>query len=364
MKQLFYLVMLILLILLITACSPESNASNGSISKPESTSNNPNKEVDYSSSELEKVYFAGGCFWGVEAYFARIYGVSEVSSGYANGTGENPTYEEVISGEEEFAETVEVTYDPERISLDELLAHFFRVIDPTSINKQGNDVGIQYRTGIYYDNDAHAAIIEKAVEQEQESYDEKIVTEVLPLKNYYLAEEFHQDYLEKNPNGYCHIDLSILQEVYVDPAKYPLPSDEEIKNKLTDEQYQVAVNNDTKHAYSNEYRDFFEPGIYVDVVTGEPLFSSKDKYDSECDWPSFTKLISPDVVTYQENASFSMEQKEVRSRVGDIHLGHVFDDGPKDNGGKRYCINSASITFVSLDDMEEKGYGYLLHVVE
>lgn len=374
MHRFLYASIFFCLLLLITACSSVGTASkklNPEAATSHLNTNSDNvivktstKTVDYSNSKLEKIYFAGGCFWGVEAYFERIYGVYDATSGYANGTGENPTYEDVIRGEEGFAETVEVTYDPERVSLPELLDHFFKVIDPTLLNQQGNDVGIQYRTGIYYINDANAAVIAEAVKQEQNHYDEPIVTEVLPLINYYLAEESHQDYLNKNPNGYCHINLNILNEVEVDPTLYSKPSDEELKNKLTDEQYQVAVLDDTEHAFSNKYWDFFELGLYVDITTGEPLFSSREKYDSQCGWPSFTKPITPDVVRYHEDTSFNMVRTEVRSRVGDIHLGHVFDDGPEDQGGKRYCINSASIQFVPLDEMKEQGYGHLVNVVE
>ncbi|WP_082967457.1 peptide-methionine (R)-S-oxide reductase MsrB [Paenibacillus oryzae] len=324
------------------------------------------KAMSVPESELDDLYLAGGCFWGVEAYMARINGVQDVTSGYANGEGENPTYKDVIRGDRGFAETVHVKYDPKQVSLEKLLDHFFRVVDPTSVNKQGNDRGIQYRSGVYYTSPEDAEIIKQAVAQEQEKYDKPIVTEVLPLQNYYLAEEYHQDYLEKNPNGYCHIDLSILdeQEVFIDPANYPRPTDEQLKAQLTKEQYAVTVNNDTEHAFSNEYWDNYEPGLYVDITTGEPLFSSRDKYDSGCGWPSFTKPIVPEVVTYKEDKSFGMERTEVRSRAGEIHLGHVFDDGPADRGGKRYCINSASIRFVPLDKMEEERYGYLLSVVE
>lgn len=326
--------------------------------------NSPNANVDYSNSSLKKIYFAGGCFWGVEAYFERIYGVFNATSGYANGTGEDPTYDDVISGEEEFAETVEIVYDPARITLDELLLYFFKVIDPTLHNQQGNDIGIQYRTGIYYVQDEDLETIEAAVKQEQKKYKKEIVTEVLPLENYYLAEEYHQDYLTKNPNGYCHINLDILDEIEIDPNAYSIPSKEELKEKLTTEQYNVTMEDDTETAYSNEYWDFYEPGIYVDIVTDEPLFSSREKYDSECGWPSFTRPIDPDVVTYHEDTSFNMIRTEVRSRVGDIHLGHVFDDGPKDRGGKRYCINSAAIEFIHIDEMKEKGYGHLVNIVE
>lgn len=367
MKHLPYMIVLFSLLLFVTACASTDSESDldtvsDNLITAEPVAKNPNKDIDYSNSKLEKIYFAGGCFWGVEAYFERIYGFYDATSGYANGTGEDPTYEIVMSGKEEFAEAVEVIYDPERVSLKEMLTYFFKVIDPTILDQQGNDIGVQYRTGIYYENENNAAIIEEMVKKEQESYDEPIVTEVLPLKNYFLAEELHQDYLAKNPNGYCHIDLSILNEVIVDPTAYSVPSDEEIKDKLTEEQYLVAVLNDTEHAYSNEYWDLFEPGIYVDIVTGEPLFSNREKYDSQCGWPSFTKPIIPEVITHNEDTNFNMVRTEVRSRVGDIHLGHVFDDGPVDQGGKRYCINSASIEFVPLPEMKEKGYGHLVNI--
>ncbi|MEK3886637.1 peptide-methionine (S)-S-oxide reductase MsrA [Bacillus sp. FSL K6-3431] len=210
MKQLLSVCLLFFLIALITACSPNIENKHGSNTK--SLSSNPNQDVDYSHSKLEKIYLAGGCFWGVEAYFARIYGVSNTTSGYANGSGENPEYEEVIKGDQGFVETVLVEYDPQRVSLTELLTYYFKVVDPTSVNRQGNDKGIQYRTGIYYVDEQNASIISALIKQEQKKYDEKIVTEVLPLNNYFLAEEYHQDYLEKNPGGYCHIDLSILDE--------------------------------------------------------------------------------------------------------------------------------------------------------
>ncbi len=183
------------------------------------------------------------------------------------------------------------------------------------------------------------------------------------LKNFIKAEDYHQDYLKKNPNGYCHIDVNQAAYPVIEASRYPKPSDEEIKAKLSPEEYAVTQNNDTERAFSNRYWDKFDAGIYVDVVTGEPLFSSKDKFDSGCGWPSFTRPISPDVATYKEDKSFNMTRTEVRSRVGNSHLGHVFTDGPKDKGGLRYCINSLSIKFIPKAEMEEKGYGYLLDYV-
>lgn len=403
------LMSLVVLALLVSACSTSGlggmNASGASASSEHVTAAsiaNPNEGVDYSKSDLKKIYLAGGCFWGVEAYMARIYGVQDAVSGYANGTGENPTYEDVVAVKRGFAETVEVTYDPARISLDKLLTEFFKVIDPTSKNKQGNDRGIQYRSGVYYTDDSEKSVVEAVIAKEQERYNQPIVTEVLPLQNFYEAEEYHQDYLEKNPNGYCHIDMSILNDqeipadpnaasgtandtsaagvtsagiksaaatkaagqLVIDPADYPKRTPEELKKLLTDIQYKVAVEQDTEHPYSNEYWDTYDKGIYVDVSTGEPLFASEDKYDSQCGWPSFVKPILPEVVTYKEDTAYNMVRTEVRSRSGDIHLGHVFDDGPADRGGKRYCINSASIRFVPLADMNAEGYGYLISVAK
>lgn len=172
---------------------------------------NPNKNIDFDKTKLKEVYLAGGCFWGVEAYIARIPGVYDTVSGYANGNKDNPSYEEVCSGTTDFVEAVHVLYDPDKVKLETILEYFFRVVDPTSINKQGNDVGTQYRSGLYYKDDNDKAVIDKVIKMIQEKYQNKIVTEVLPLKNFFLAEEYHQDYLEKNPTGYCHIDFSKLR---------------------------------------------------------------------------------------------------------------------------------------------------------
>ncbi|MGX7107854.1 peptide-methionine (R)-S-oxide reductase MsrB [Facklamia miroungae] len=327
------------------------------------TLSNPNKEIDYSSAELKKIYLAGGCFWGIEAYMEKIYGVADAVSGYANGKKKEVTYEEVIKGSGH-AETVEVTYDPERISLEGLLDYYLKVVDPTSENRQGNDRGIQYRTGIYYIEDQDQAIIEGRLTKEQAKYKQPIRIEVKGLEAFYPAEEYHQDYLQKNPNGYCHIDLTQANEPLIDVKLYPKPTDQELKAKLTTIQYQVTQKNDTESSFSNEYWDNKEPGLYVDVATGEPLFSSKDKFDSGCGWPSFSKPIAKEVVTYLEDLSYNMNRIEVRSRSGNSHLGHVFEDGPEELGGLRYCINSAAIEFIPLEDMTTAGYEYLINYVK
>lgn len=328
---------------------------------------NPNLNLSYEGRNLKEIWLAGGCFWGVEAYMARIYGVADVISGYANGNTDNPTYEDVIYRKTGHAETVYIRYDPERVDLERILTSYFKIIDPTSMNQQGNDVGSQYRTGIYYKDMADAQIIGSVVLGEQKKNKKTIVTEVLPLTNFYPAEEYHQDYLEKNPDGYCHIDFSTLNEeneIKVDPSLYSKPDDATLRKKLTTAQYAVTQQNDTENAYSNEYWDLHEAGIYVDIVTGEPLFSSTDKYDSGCGWPSFTKPIDPDVVTYKKDVSFGMVRTEVRSRVANSHLGHVFDDGPENKGGKRFCINSESIKFIPLDQMEKENYSKFIPLVK
>ena len=317
--------------------------------------------------KAKEIYLAGGCFWGVEKYLKSIPGVINTDVGYANGKTENPSYEEVCYKDTGHVETVKVEYNPQKLSLSHILHIYFDIIDPTSINKQGNDVGSQYRTGIYYVYSEDEAIIKKHRSELQKKYQKPIVTEVKPLDNFYLAEEYHQDYLDKNPTGYCHIDPNKFQkakEAIVDPFQYFSPSEEELKEKLTDIQYQVTKQNVTEPPFKNEYWNTFAPGIYVDIVTGEPLFTSKDKFESGCGWPSFSKPIDPSVIETKEDHSYGMIREEVRSRVGDIHLGHLFDDGPKELGGKRYCINSAAIRFIPEEKMKEEGYEKYLPLVK
>ncbi len=329
---------------------------------------NPNAVISFNEENLMDIYLAGGCFWGVEAYMARVPGVADVTSGYANGKTETPSYHDVCYNDTGHAETVHVKYDASISLLESLLDYYFNIINPTSLNKQGNDEGTQYRTGIYYVNAADKPIIDAFIQEKQMQYSSPIVVEVQPLESYYLAEDYHQDYLEKNPNGYCHVDFSTLNDTpnltIIDPDAYAKPSDEEMREMLTKEQYAVTQKNDTEAPFSNVYWDNHETGIYVDIVTGEPLFTSKDKFDSGCGWPSFTKPIDEGVIIEQEDDSHGMNRIEVRSRVGDSHLGHVFEDGPKDAGGLRYCINSAALEFIPVDQMEERGYGDLMDALK
>lgn len=311
-----------------------------------------------SAMEKKTIYLAGGCFWGLEAYFERIDGVIDAVSGYANGNTQNPSYQDVIAGSGH-AETVKVDYDPNKISLHDILRRYFRVVDPTSVNKQGNDRGLQYRTGIYFTDEADRAQIEEDIAREQKKYSKKIVVEVQPLQQFFAAEEYHQDYLRKNPNGYCHIDVSLADK----PLEMEKPHSaekkdfSEKKSGLTKEQFYVTQQNGTERAFSHEYDYLFEPGIYVDIVSGEPLFSSRDKYDSGCGWPSFTRPIQKSAVVEKVDHSFNMTRTEVRSHEADSHLGHVFPDGPQDKGGLRYCINGTALKFIPLEEMDAKGYG-------
>lgn len=323
-------------------------------------------EQQASAIDARDIYLAGGCFWGVEAYFKRIGGVLDAVSGYANGSTENPSYEDVIYRKTGHAETIKVTYNPQQISLEQLLQHYFRIIDPTTLNRQGNDRGTQYRTGIYSNDPAERERVARALEQLQQRYGNKpVVVENLPLEHFFPAEEYHQDYLLKNPGGYCHVDLS-LADVPLEEEQplYSKPDDATLRQKLTPLQYQVTQQDGTERAYTHEYDRLYEPGIYVDIVSGEPLFSSSDKYDAGCGWPSFVRPIAAGVVTEHIDTSYNMHRIEVRSRHADSHLGHVFPDGPRDRGGKRYCINGASLEFIPLADMEARGYGRWVDALE
>ena len=307
---------------------------------------------------MAEIYLAGGCFWGLEEYFSRISGVLATSVGYANGQVETTNYQ--LLKETDHAETVQVIYDEKEVSLREILLYYFRVIDPLSVNQQGNDRGRQYRTGIYYQDKADLPAIFTVVQEQERMLGRKIAVEVEKLRHYILAEDYHQDYLKKNPSGYCHIDVTDAEKPLIDAANYEKPSQDVLKESLTEESYRVTQEAATEAPFTNAYDQTFEEGIYVDITTGEPLFFAKDKFASGCGWPSFSRPISKELIHYYKDLSHGMERIEVRSRSGNAHLGHVFTDGPREFGGLRYCINSASLRFVSKDEMEEEGYGYLL----
>ena len=307
---------------------------------------------------MAEIYLAGGCFWGLEEYFSRISGVLQTSVGYANGQVETTNYQ--LIKETDHAETVQVFYDEKVVSLREILLYYFRVIDPLSVNQQGNDRGRQYRTGIYYLEEADLPTINTVVREQELLIGRKIAVEVEKLRHYILAEDYHQDYLKKNPGGYCHIDVRDAEKPLIDAANYEKPSQAVLRESLSEESYRVTQEAATEAPFSNAYDQTFEEGIYVDITTGEPLFFAKDKFASGCGWPSFSRPISKELIHYYQDLSHGMERIEVRSRSGNAHLGHVFNDGPQELGGLRYCINSASLRFIAKDEMEEAGYGYLL----
>lgn len=307
---------------------------------------------------MAEIYLAGGCFWGLEEYFSRISGVLQTSVGYANGQVETTNYQ--LIKETDHAETVQVIYDEKAVSLREILLYYFRVIDPLSVNQQGNDRGRQYRTGIYYLEEADLPTINTVVREQELLIGRKIAVEVEKLRHYILAEDYHQDYLKKNPGGYCHIDVRDAEKPLIDAANYEKPSQAVLRENLSEESYRVTQESATEAPFSNAYDQTFEEGIYVDITTGEPLFFAKDKFASGCGWPSFSRPISKELIHYYQDLSHGMERIEVRSRSGNAHLGHVFTDGPQELGGLRYCINSASLRFIAKDEMEEAGYGYLL----
>lgn len=307
---------------------------------------------------MAEIYLAGGCFWGLEEYFSRISGVLQTSVGYANGQVETTNYQ--LIKETDHAETVQVIYDEKVVSLREILLYYFRVIDPLSVNQQGNDRGRQYRTGIYYKDEEDLPTINTVVREQELLIGCKIAVEVEKLRHYILAEDYHQDYLKKNPGGYCHIDVRDAEKPLIDAANYEKPSQAVLRENLSEESYRVTQEAATEAPFSNAYDQTFEEGIYVDITTGEPLFFAKDKFASGCGWPSFSRPISKELIHYYQDLSHGMERIEVRSRSGNAHLGHVFTDGPRELGGLRYCINSASLRFIAKDEMEEAGYGYLL----
>jgi peptide methionine sulfoxide reductase msrA/msrB len=283
------------------------------------------------------IYLAGGCFWGVEAFISRLKGVNSTEVGYANGNDLAPTYEKVCSGKTGHAETVKATYNPKIIALDEILESFFKIINPHTRNRQGPDIGTQYRTGIYWQEASQRDTVIKFLRKKQKESSERIVVEAHEISNFYPAEEYHQKYLEKNPQGYCHVDLNLI--------------DDEEFDHLTKEEYEITQLSLTETPFSGKYDDFFEDGVYVDVVNGEVLFSSDDKFDSGCGWPAFSKPISEDAITKHRDFSHGTTRIEVRSAKSNSHLGHLFHDGP--GGSPRYCINSAALRFIPKQEFDK-----------
>ena len=308
------------------------------------------------------IYFAGGCFWGTDHLFSLVDGVEKTTAGYATSAVPNPSYEMVCTGRTGAAETVKVEYDDKKVGLTELLSIYFRSIDPTTLNRQGNDIGTQYRTGIFYTDASDLPIIEAFVASVQRRHKEPLAVEVGKLENFYPAELYHQEYLYKNPNGYCHVDPALFAEIRSRKAKNLDKA--ELKARLTPLQWEVTQNGATERPFINEYDHEFRKGIYVDITDGTPLFVSSKKYNSGCGWPAFSRPIDSTLITEHTDTSFGRVRTEVRSASSGAHLGHVFPDGPMEDGGMRYCINSASLRFIPEEDMEREGYGEYLKMIE
>ncbi len=364
MKKIFYITTVFILFLLFVVIQSYGVKSN-----------NQESLMLKNNISLKKATFAGGCFWCVESDLEKVTGVIKAISGYSGGGEKNPTYKEVSYGRTGHVEAVQVFFDPDKTSYEKLLEVFFRHIDPTDDVGQFVDRGPQYRTVVFYHNDEQKSIAEKFILRLDDSgrFEKTIVTPVRKYEEFYPAEEYHQDYYKKNPGHYKSYRSGSGRDQFIhkvwgnlkvsDEMKFMKPDEKTIKATLTPLQYTVTRENGTETPFRNEYWDNKEKGIYVDIVSGEPLFSSLDKFKSGTGWPSFKRPLAPEYIVEKTDGSHFMSRTEVRSKIGDSHLGHVFSDGP-DPTGLRYCINSASLRFIPRGKLEENGYKDFIYIFE
>ncbi|MDL5377763.1 peptide-methionine (S)-S-oxide reductase MsrA [Exiguobacterium mexicanum] len=315
---------------------------------------------------MAKATFAGGCFWCMVKPFHKYEGVERVISGYTGGHVDNPTYQQVCSETTGHLEAIEVTFDPEVISYEELLRIYWRQIDPTDGGGQFNDRGESYRPAIFYHSEEQRAAAERSKQEIEDSgrFDRPIEVEIRPAKTFWEAEDYHQDYYKKNPFRYEMYRVGSGRAKFVKEAWSDKKIQKELKDRLTPMQYKVTQENGTEPPFQNEYWDEEREGLYVDVIDGTPLFTSRDKFQSNCGWPSFARPIEEKRIDMNMDTTHHMVRTEVRSKGADSHLGHLFDDGPKELGGLRYCINSAALRFIPKEELESAGYGEYKHLFD